>query len=900
MQADPVIQNEIPSPLSGPKRWRPRLSAVHNSSTVDRVGATPVTPEELRALQQAFDRYEIVDCIERGGQGVVYRAKQKGSSRAVALKLLLDGPLAGERQRFRFEREIELVARLRHPNIVTLFDSGIARGRLFYAMEYIDGLQIDDYAVLQDLSPRSIVQLMVPVCRAIHFAHQNGVIHRDLKPAHILVGVDGQPRVFDFGLAKDVSDSSSDAQFSCTGQVVGTLPYLSPEQAGGHDGKSDVRSDVYALGVILFQLMTELFPYPVDGPHELVRRTIIGTEPLALRKAVSFSSPDRALRLHEVNRDLEAIVAKALRKEKDERYQSAGELADDLDRYLKGEAVTARAGSRWYTARKAIRKHRVATGVGLTLILATVGMSVAWLETRVQRDFSRGAAETAVNSWLFAVETVEARLRTLPGGFDARNELIRQLLADLPHLESFARSDPRLSTTVMKLLERKGDIEFKSGKRGEAAESFRELFTRAEKAIKTEPNSEAHRLRIVAARGLAMSNDWPEALYESALASGQQSLNSCPDDDNVRREFCETLVEFASYLRRCREENRGLESVDRALRLMPDAAFAPKGHGPWTRVRARALGDRGAMLLKLGRGEEGLRDLYAALDIRERVAALCPADTSASDDLMCAYYRTGLAERDRGMISDAIARFERGVEVSQILAKLDPMATTWDRNRFLLHHELARLQLNRKDLAHAHENCVLATELADRAASGSANAPDTREDLALAAILQGRLYLDDGDTECALLAFERAAGLREALAAQFPSIPVYLQQLAEAHYWLGAANRKLGRLDEAQPRYERALAYYSRLSDRDFDVENGTNHLRAQLNLAVLFMNYNRTDMDDRARELLNSTAQQLDQIRSSDRFLGNERRFDQIESALNSDIAILEKRDNARQPRIE
>ena len=199
--------------------------------------------------------YRILKELHRGGQGVVYQALQESTKRKVALKVMLEGPFAGAASKRRFEREIELVGSLDHPGIVPIFDSGVAHGRFYYAMRYVRGESLSQYVHGRALSVDDTLGLFVKVCDAVDHAHQRGVIHRDLKPANILVDDDGQPHIVDFGLARiGGPDSERDRSLliSVTGQIMGTLAYMSPEQAAGRSDQVDMRSDVYALGVVLY------------------------------------------------------------------------------------------------------------------------------------------------------------------------------------------------------------------------------------------------------------------------------------------------------------------------------------------------------------------------------------------------------------------------------------------------------------------------------------------------------------------------------------------------------------------------------------------------------------------------------------------------------------------------
>jgi len=336
-------------------------------------------------LREALEGYEILEQVDYGGQGRVFKAIQTATNRTVAIKILLDGPLASKRHRDRFLREIELVSRLKDPGIVTVYDSGTLRDRPYLVMEFVDGLPIDDYVCAERPDVKGRIQLFLQVCHAIAAAHRRGIIHRDLKPANILVDGSGRVHVLDFGLAKEIGDpshSGTRAVLSQTGLIVGTLCYLSPEQAWGQSGSVDTRSDVYTLGVVLFELLTGLPPYPTNGPREQVLHRIRCDESAGLRKAIAIAGGDGVVEVKHIDRDLETILTRCLTKEPERRYQSVTALSDDLERYLRGDVIEARAASSLYVLQKTFRKFRVHVTIAaafLVLILAAlVGMSVLY------------------------------------------------------------------------------------------------------------------------------------------------------------------------------------------------------------------------------------------------------------------------------------------------------------------------------------------------------------------------------------------------------------------------------------------------------------------------------------------------------------------------------------------
>jgi len=328
--------------------------------------------------------YRILREIHRGGQGVVYLAVQESTQREVAVKVMIGGPLASPIALARFQREVSVLSRLRHPNIVTIFDSGCEAGRLYYVMDYVPGEPLDVHAERCDLSIRSSLDLFSKICDAVNAAHLRGIIHRDLKPANIRVQEDGEPQVLDFGLAKLLEEQESDHELTRSGQFYGSLRWASPEQAEGRIELLDLRTDVYSLGVILYHLLTGIFPYDVTGsPHDVVAN-IVGAEPVM----------PRTLR-RGIDRELETIIIKCLAKDPEKRYESAGALGRDIRLYQAGAPIEAKRDSGWYVFRKTLTRHWAVSAVtaGFLLFLLVFAAAMAVQSGRLSRERAHARQE---------------------------------------------------------------------------------------------------------------------------------------------------------------------------------------------------------------------------------------------------------------------------------------------------------------------------------------------------------------------------------------------------------------------------------------------------------------------------------------------------------------------------
>jgi eukaryotic-like serine/threonine-protein kinase len=329
-----------------------------------------------------FSDYELLDEIARGGMGVVYRARQRSLNRIVALKVLLGGAFAGSDGKRRLHAEAAAVARLKHPNIVAIHEAGELDGQPFFSMDFVEGETLAAIIRRGSIPIKRAARYVATVAGAIHYAHSQGVLHRDIKPSNVMIDASDQPRVTDFGLAKHLGSSIIDATFDSdltqTGQVLGSPAYMPPEQALGRSQEMGAPSDVYSLGALLYEVLTGRPPFQGETPHAIIDQ-VKSVEPVSPRQ-LNGSIP----------KDLNTICLKCLEKQPSRRYSTAGEMAGDLERFLRGEPVQARPitalGKTW---RWALRRPMVAVSSSVSIILliaVAVVASISAARIRISRD----------------------------------------------------------------------------------------------------------------------------------------------------------------------------------------------------------------------------------------------------------------------------------------------------------------------------------------------------------------------------------------------------------------------------------------------------------------------------------------------------------------------------------
>lgn len=670
--------------------------------------------------------YQIRREVHRGGQGVVYEGVHEVTTQVVAIKVLHSGSPASESAVHRFRSEVEALASLKHPNVVRLHDGGCTHGRYFLVMDLVKGQPLNRYLCAEELGLDQGLRLFQGICRGVEAAHQRGIIHRDLKPSNVLVDEAGTPHIVDFGLARILcEDAERSAWATAEGRFVGSLAWAAPEQVTGRSEDIDVRSDVHALGLLLFLILTGEPPRPECGSlHELVECIATG-EP-----------PRPSCALPGTPGELDAIVLKCLEKPKNLRYGTASGLLDDISRYLRREPVSAAKYSTAELARKFLRRHWVLSTVAAVIVFIVAGyaVTVTHLLGRAQvaeRAEERRHLET-LETLAFTVREVSARLRELPGGREVRDAILLDVLRRLQNLET-EYGDPETSRGIAQAKLELGDVALTLGNHEKAEALFEgalRLFSELQGGGTDENLWPEVSLAIVRRGDVHKARgefEQARRLYEEALEIDERLAAEEPGDlVHVRRlvwsyERCgwiaKKLGNRALAAERFRKQQElaerlvqcdGTEPVHLHALLSScgqQAGFLPPGE------------DQCPILLRgLHAGEELLRMLPNHAEYRHRVAST--------------YCMLVLAELNTGKLEQVVEHANRAEELAGVLFDLDEESTAWQGL------------------------------------------------MALCLFVKGKAVASTGDPEAGILHVKKAVGLRQKLFEANPSIAaLYLNDL---------------------------------------------------------------------------------------------------------------------------
>lgn len=758
----------------------------------------PGTPSTQDAPRMALGDYRLVREVGRGGMGIVYEAEQLSLGRRVALKVLPFASSLDPRHLQRFKTEAQAAAQLHHPNIVPVHAVGCERGVHYYAMQLIDGRTLADLiaelqqgqkttsrpagarashdaytprptpkstqpaALLSTMRSaqepvyyRTVAGLMIQAAEALDYAHQLGIVHRDIKPANLLIDVRGQLWITDFGLAL----LSGGNGVTLTGDLVGTLRYLSPEQATGKRGVVDQRTDIYALGVTLYELLTFRPAYDGETREELLWQTVRAEPPLprSLKRSIPV--------------ELETIVLKAMARSPEERYATAQELADDLRRFLNDQPLQARRPTLQERATKWARRHRrLVLGSCIFAGLAILGLCASSL--LLWREQSR----TEARYWQ-AQQAVEEMYTRVAEDWLDRQPYLEQVQAGflrkaLAFYQQFAAEEgrsPRLRLERAKALRRMGDIQRKLGEHAEAEAAFGQALPLLQALTAEFPADPEHREQ------LALGHNNRAGLFRDR---GQPR-----EAEADYRVACALYQELVARYPRNPAYGAGLAGSSNNAALIQQA---------------------------LGRPREA-EELYRhALVLLEPLAAGPAAEAARHDQ---ASVRNNLAAllRNTGRPQEAEALYRRALADWGRLTKDLPNVPLYRQGQAAAHHGRAILLGAMGRESDALQESQRALELRGRLAADHPAVPLYRQELAASYHAQGGLLTAANRPQDAEQAYRHALRLRQELADALPAVPEYQQDLALTRVRLGQSLWQENRLADAIEVYRKAVAGWQRL-----------------------------------------------------------------------------------------
>jgi len=664
-----------------------------------------------------IEGYQITGKLGEGGMGTVWRAVQLGTRREVAIKLLGSGIFGSSKARTRFEREIELAARLEHPNIARVYESGLHHNVHYYAMELIDGVHLDEYVETNDLSPRQILDLVKTIAEAIKYAHQRGVIHRDLKPSNILVTGDGKPCVLDFGLAKPSSEDDA-VTISVLGDVVGTPAYMSPEQAAGHTDQIDTRTDVYSLGVILYRLLTRQYPHELSGTrYEVLRR--IAEEEIKRPRDVS----------KKIDKELEALLLKALAHESADRYASAGDLAKDISNYLTGEPLIARPPTMTYFLRKRMVKHRwpltVAAGLLLAALLITILAVVFHIRsiraeqvlTAQERDMAGQMRARADNQRNLAISTfkglvyeVQPILASESAPLKLRRELVDLVIGKLTGItDNVGSNDVEIDKLVATIRLTSGHISRYSGDSQAARDEYSEALTISKALARLNPNSFGSQRDLVIA----------------SFTMGEFEQLTGHEEQAVKHLKCAMKI---------------VDELDVKFPLKSELLLGDR----W--VLQIAMGD---VAMASGNPEAALQRFTEAMELVASLREHDPISRERGLQLSKTYRRLGKAQFALENSSGARECYQKALALDMSRAKAAPRTRSPQHGISECRRQLAAIELSAGDPALAREHCRLARRSAEWLAAQDPDRISGWGDLAEALYVSGQVETAMEDRDAA-------------------------------------------------------------------------------------------------------------------------------------------------------
>ncbi len=814
-------------------------------------------------------RYTLQDKIGEGGMGEVWVAKQSEPvKRKVALKLIKTG-MDSRAVLQRFEQERQALAMMDHPNIARVLDGGLTpSGQPFFVMELVNGLALNKFCDEARLTPRERLELFVPICQAVQHAHQKGIVHRDLKPANILITIiDGKPvpKVIDFGVAKatggKLTDESMSTQF---GSVVGTLEYMSPEQAGFSGVDVDTRADIYSLGVILYELLTGL--RPIDARRlkqaaitEMIR-VIREEEPSkpSTRLSTDESLPSMAaLRQTEPRKlmamlrgELDWVVMKCLEKHRERRYETANGLAKDIQRYLANEPVEARPPSAGYRLSKFLRRNKGPVLATTVVLLASLGglAGVLAVQAKANRDLSAKNQELVVERakvqarYDLAVEAIETYHKGVTQDFllkqeqfkDVRNRLLKSASDFYGKLGALLgkEADPASRMALWQANFELAGLTTDIGRTEDALAAHRQVLAAREAlaaefpenfAVKTEVGRS---LRVVGnlldITGRATEAE-PTLRKALALLAKPAPMVAAADTAGAVRASCQTCL--ASILQSTGRNDEALSLYSQARAAQEAVAATPGATAESLRDLANTIKRLALLLQKTGNSSEAETDYRTALAHYQKLVDGNPTDVEFRSLLADCHNNLAFLLSNTGRTAQAENQYREAMAIQKNLAADNPALIEVRGELAWSHRNRARLLRIMGKPSEAVPEYRAAIEIGQKLAEENPALNYLRVRVALGQVGLGDALSSLGKSADAETAYREALSIQQKLVDDSPTITGFRNDLADIHATLGGFLYTTGKLSEAETEYREALSIGQKLVDDEPAATGFQHHL---------------------------------------------------------------------------
>ncbi len=806
---DRALGREAPAPSGASSDAR---------ATVRIAAPAPAAPE-----MPSVAGYEMLGVLGKGGMGVAYKAWHAPLKRVVALKMIRAGDEAGPDELARFRTEAEAVGRLQHPNIVQVFEVGLYGSRPYLALEYLEGGSLDALLNGTPWPARQAAGLVQTLARAVQHAHERGVLHRDLKPANVLLAADSTPKIADFGLAKLVMGGASQTQSDA---ILGTPSYMAPEQAGGRAKQVGPTADVYALGAILYELLTGRPPFKAATPLETLLQ-------------VRTEEPVPPARLQpKTPRDLETIALKCLPKDPARRYASAGGLADDLGRFLAGEPIRARAVGRLEHALKWARRRPAAAALIAVILTALASVTGLWRRADRLREVAetkRAEAEAANKEALayfgLASEAVDEYSRRISGDRRLREAdlypLRRTLLeAGVPFYQRLARREGMqgaMRAEQAKAHERLGRLSHDIGSPQEAVAHFQEAIRAFDELVGQHPEEAEYRKQLaIALHNLAMtySEDLrrpedAEPLLERSVQLRERLAGAHPEVADYQHGLALSVLNQAGIHAASgrldlagTEFRRTVEIYERLVGQNPGTAAYKQG-------LALSLTNLGRLREQRGPKADAQAEYQRAVALQEELVREHPGDPEYPHYLARYYTELGRFYKDTGRAPLAQEALRKAIDTLTGLTETHRSVLAYERELAATRQALGDLHVELRQTAEAADEYKKAVALLEGQYRRQPNVPEARFAL-VRARQHFSVHLGNQNQRAeALGELRKALDVLEPPGQQDTMPPEYRALLGHIQYSMAFELRAGGKAEEALAWYGRSLSTITNLPKRD-------------------------------------------------------------------------------------